>query len=114
MRRRYPQHHPRPDDVAVREDDAGFLLPERAIRAAVEHAGALGARVEWETPIVRMEADGAGVLIDAGDRSYRVGHAVVAAGPWLPAFMPTLPVPLRVERQFLSYQRYGCGPKSAR
>jgi len=103
MRRRYPQHHLRPDDVAVREDEAGFLRPERAIRAAVERAEALGARVERETPIVRMESDGASVIIDAGDRSYCVGHAVVAVGPWLPSFMPTLPVPLRVERQFLSW-----------
>ncbi len=103
MRRRYPQHRLRQDDVAVREDAAGFLRPERAVRAAVERAEALGARVERETPIVRIEPDGAGVLIDAGSQSYRVAHAVVTVGPWLPSFLPDLPVELRVTRQFLSW-----------
>lgn len=103
MRRHYPQHHLRPDDVAIHENDAGFLRPERAVRAAVERAEALGARVERETPIVRIEPDGEGVLIDAGSRSYRVAHAVVTVGPWLPSFLPDLPVELCVTRQFLSW-----------
>ncbi len=103
MQRRYPQHHLRPDEVAVREDEAGFLRPERAVQTAVARAEALGARVEREMPIMRMEIDGAGVRLDTGTRSYRVGHVVVAVGAWLPSFLPALPIPLRVERQVLSW-----------
>jgi len=102
-RRRFPQHRLGPDDVALRDAGAGVLRPERAIRAAAARARALGAEVVTGVRVTAVEPDGAGVTVRAGERSWRARHAVVAAGAWLGGLLPGLGLPLRVERQVMTW-----------
>jgi len=103
MGQRYPQHRLGPDEVGVYEDMAGVLRPEAAVRALVRRAEELGATVYQHSAVTHIEPIAGGVRVVAGDRAIEVGHAVVAVGPWLPTFLPTLAVPLRVERQVLAW-----------
>src|SRR3989442_3156020 len=49
MKSRYPQHRLERGEIAVREDEAGYLRPERSVAAAAARAEALGARLPIET-----------------------------------------------------------------
>jgi len=95
----YPQHRLRDGEVAVREDDAGFLRPERSVAAAAARAEALGARVMVETEVASIEVSGSGVVVDSSHGRFAAERALVAAGPWTAKLLPGLELPLKVERQ---------------
>nr|WP_017571420.1 N-methyl-L-tryptophan oxidase [Nocardiopsis halotolerans] len=105
---RFPQHAPRPDDVGVFEEDAGAVLPEAAIRAAVGLAEAAGARVLTGTRVTRVVPDPDRPRVVAGDTEIRARRVVVTAGSWLPELVPEAAGPdvgLRVERRVLGWFR---------
>jgi sarcosine oxidase len=95
----YPQHRLNAGEVAVREDEAGFLRPERSVAAAAARAEALGARVMVETEVTSIEASNSGVVIESSRGRFAAGRALVAAGPWTAKLLPGLGLPLKVERQ---------------
>ena len=99
MESRYPQHRLEAGEVAVREDEAGFLRPERAVAAAAATAEALGARAMVETEVTSMEASDSGVVVESSRGRFAVERALVAAGPWTAKLLPGLGLPLKVERQ---------------
>lgn len=103
MRRRFPQHALKPDEVAVHEQGAGVLRPERAIRAAARRALDHGAILHTNNTVETVEETGGGVEVRAGGRTYRARRAVVAAGAWLGKLLPDLNLPLTVERQVLAW-----------
>ncbi|OLT12438.1 sarcosine oxidase [Pseudonocardia sp. CNS-139] len=93
VRAEHPAHHALPDGhVAVREDDAGLVRPEAAIRAAVSAAAARGARVLAHTWVSEVDAGGDDVVVRTPARDLRVGQVVLTAGPWLSALVPGLPL----------------------
>ena len=97
----YPQHRLGASEVAVREDDAGYLRPELAVAAAAACAEARGARLMTETNVVAVEASGGGVVIDTSRGSFAADRALVTAGAWTSKLLPRLGLPLQVERQVL-------------
>ncbi len=101
--RRYPQYRLAPGEMAVYEEDAGFLRPEDAVAAAVGQAEALGATVRRRAPVEGIAADGAGVEVVAAGRAYRARHVVVSVGSWLGRLLPGLRLPLQVERQVVAW-----------
>jgi sarcosine oxidase len=101
--RRYPQHRIRPGDVAVLEDEAGFLRPERSIAAAAAAAEELGAKLILGTEVRAVEPSGGGVVIETADGRFAAERALVAAGPWTSKLLPELGLPLRVERQVIAW-----------
>lgn len=96
---RYPAHRVGPGEVAIHEDQAGFVRPERAILAAVARAEDLGARIVRETAVERIEMQSDGVRVIAGAQVCTARHAILAVGPWLGKLLPDLHLPLRVTRQ---------------
>lgn len=98
-RDRFPQQVLDSAEEAITEPDAGFLRPELAIRtmssAAVAHGGTLvtGERVKAVEPV----GDGVRVVVDRG--TFTARHVVVCAGAWVGDVLPTLGIPLQVERQ---------------
>jgi sarcosine oxidase len=94
-------HRLAPDEVALWEEGAGVLRPERAIRAAAERAAALGARLETGVRVTAIEAHGDGVVVRAGDVVHQARRAIVCAGAWLGGLLPDLGLPLAVERQVM-------------
>src|SRR4029077_1623908 len=103
MKRLYPQHRLEAGEVAVREDDAGYLPPERAVAAAAAQAEALGARLMVETEVETVSVAGGGVVIETSRGRFAAGRALVAAGAWTPTLMASLGLPLKVERQVLAW-----------
>ncbi|WP_159945175.1 N-methyl-L-tryptophan oxidase [Nocardiopsis sp. FR6] len=105
---RFPQHAVRPGEVGVFEEEAGVVLPEAAIRAAVRLAAAAGARVRTGTAAARIDPDPdrPRVLLSDGTR-IRARRVVVTAGAWLPKLLPRAAGPggLAVQRRVLGWFR---------
>lgn len=99
LRARYPGHRVDPGEVAIHENDAGFVRPERAIRAAVSRAEDLGAQVVRNTVVDHIELGPDRVRVIAGDIVCEARHAIVSVGSWLGKLLPELGLPLRVTRQ---------------
>jgi sarcosine oxidase len=106
--RRFPQHALRPEELGLLEEEAGYLVPELAIEAALERASALGAEAHFDAPVEAVEPATGGVSVRAGGRTWRAPHAVVATGAWNSKLnLPGLGVPLRVVRQSQAWFRAG-------
>lgn len=103
MQRRFPQHRLERGEVAVLEEEAGFLRPERSIGAAAAGAEALGARLMTETEVIAVEPSGGGVVITTSRGRFAAERALIAAGAWTPKILPQLGLPLKVERQVLAW-----------
>jgi sarcosine oxidase len=100
---RFPQHRLAAGEVALWEEAAGVLRPERAIAAAAARATALGAELVTGVRAERVSVDGGSVTVLAGGEEYRGRHLVVCAGPWLGGLLPGLGLPLAVERQVMAW-----------
>jgi sarcosine oxidase len=96
---RFPQHLVPGGTVAVHERAAGVLRPAAAVRAAAAAATASGAQLVTEVRVAEVRDQGDCVVVSTADREYRVGRAIVTAGPWLGRLVPSLAPALRVERQ---------------
>jgi sarcosine oxidase len=103
MDRLYPQHRLDAADVAVLDEQAGFLRPERSIEAAAARAESLGARLLAETRVIALEASNGGVVIETSRGRFAAERALVAAGAWTAKLLPQLSLPLEVERQVLAW-----------
>ena len=101
MNRLHPQHRLDAGDVAVLDEQAGFLRPERSVAAAAARAEALGARLMTETEVTAIEAADGGVIIETSRGRWAAGRALVAAGAWTSKLLPQLGLPLEVERQVM-------------
>jgi monomeric sarcosine oxidase len=71
-----------PDPVLF-HPDAGVLDPERTMAAMRRLAAAAGARIFFETPVLRVSATLDGAVVDTAGQSWRAPVVIVAAGPWL-------------------------------
>jgi len=106
VRRRFPQHALRPDEMGVLETDAGYLLPEACIATALDRAQDLGAEAYFDVQVTAVEPVDGGVAVTAGDRRWTARRAVVAAGVWNSKLeLPDLGVPLRIKRQTQAWFR---------
>ncbi|MBR8744679.1 N-methyl-L-tryptophan oxidase [Nocardiopsis sp. MG754419] len=103
---RHPRHLMRPDEVGVFEEDAGVVLPEPAILAAVRLAREAGARVLTQRAVTRIEPDADHPRVWVGDTEIRARRVVVTAGAWMPRLLPGLADlggGIRVERRVLGW-----------
>jgi len=103
MDRLYPQHRLDAGEIAVWEEEAGFLRPERSIEAAATRAEDLGAQLMTETEVTAVKASGDGVVIETSRGRYRAERALVTAGAWTSKLLPDLHLPLSVERQVAAW-----------
>jgi sarcosine oxidase len=103
LKRRYPQHRLDAEEVAILEEPAGVLRPERAVRAMVRRAAELGVEVRTGVVVDQIEESDEGVTVVAGGETHSMDRAVVAVGPWLPAFLPQLGRHLTVTRQIMAW-----------
>src|SRR6266704_4497673 len=87
MKNLYPQHRLERGEVGVREEDAGYLRPERSVAAAAARAEALGARLLVETEVESVSVSGAGVVIETSRGRFAAQRALVAAGAWTPTLL---------------------------
>ncbi|MER5394858.1 N-methyl-L-tryptophan oxidase [Saccharopolyspora sp. NPDC002686] len=86
---RYPQHGLLDGEIAVLDEQAGYLRCEQAVLSATRVAERSGVEVLRYTEVTELVEDGDSVLVSTADgSSYRVGQVVVAAGSWSARFLP--------------------------
>ena len=87
-RRRYPQHRYLDQDIVIFDPQAGYLRPERAIRAALQVAARLGATIKSPVEVTSITAVEGGVEVTTSDGRYRAPQAIVTVGPWILRLFP--------------------------
>jgi sarcosine oxidase len=97
LRREHPLLRPRDSDVAVYEDPAGVLLPERCVEAHARSAEANGAELRYTEPVADWSVDGTGVSVTTSAGRYTAERLVITAGAWLGKIVK-LDLPLQPER----------------
>jgi sarcosine oxidase len=104
MAHRYPQHATLPDEVAVFDQQAGFLRCDAAVLTAAARAESLGARVLRHTSVEEIEPHDDFVLVRAGGRTWHFRDVVLCAGSWSGRFLPAeLGAHVRPRRVLLSW-----------
>ena len=100
IRRRFPTLNPTDDEVALYEDNAGFVRPEETVSAHLALAAAKGADLRYHSPMTGWSPlPGGGVRVDTADGSFTAGQLVITPGPWAPQLLADLGIPFTIERQ---------------
>lgn len=103
LRRRYPQFVVPENFVGLLEENAGFVLPERAIALHAWLALRHGAELHGQEAVGRWRPEGAGLEVVTAKGTYRAGRIVFCGGAWTDHLVRELGVPLRVTRQVLGW-----------
>ena len=98
-RARFPTFTPAPGEVAVFEERAGFVRPERSVATHLDLAARDGAELRFGQQVLAWTADAGGARVQTSDGVVTAGHLVVTPGAWAPRLLADLGLPLRVERQ---------------
>ena len=101
LEQRFPPLSPDPDTVALYEKKAGFVRPEESVMAHLDRAGASGADLRFEEPVLSWEPSGKGVRVETPEGSYEAERLVVTPGAWATQLLADLDLPLEVERQVM-------------
>ncbi len=99
LMRRYPAFRLPHDFVGVVQPDGGYLEAEAAVQTHLDLARAAGAGIRFNQRALAIEPRGSGVRVTTDTDSIEARAVIVAAGPWLKALLPELPVDLQVTRQ---------------
>lgn len=99
LRARFPWVRADEGMVALFEEQAGYLVPERCIAAHLRLAEDHGAVLRFSDGAVDWYPDGSGFAVHtASGIKERGERLVLATGAWLGYFLPDLALPLSVER----------------
>jgi sarcosine oxidase len=83
MRLRFPQFVLQDDAVGYLEPGAGFLYPEKCIRAQLRVAAANRADVRMGEIVTGIITDSSGVIVQTNRSRYGAGRVVLSPGPWM-------------------------------
>jgi sarcosine oxidase len=97
--RRFPMFRPDEEMRGVFEWRAGVLDPEGSVAAMLVMAEQRGAVLRTGEPVLEWRESPHGVEVLTGRGRYASDALVLAAGPWMPDFLPE--APLSVERQVM-------------
>jgi sarcosine oxidase len=101
VRRLYPGHVIREEEVAVLDAQAGFVRPEAAVAAMIGRLIALGGEIRRGVVVAAVNDRPEGVEVVTDETRETFDAVVIAAGAWLPELAGWLP--LTVERQVLAW-----------
>jgi len=96
IRKKFPQFAVHDDEVAYYEYEAGFLRPERCVRAQLDLARSYGAEIHTGEKVLDVVDHGGGVAVCTADNTYECEKAIVSAGSWLPQL---------IDKKFASFFR---------
>jgi sarcosine oxidase len=103
LKKRFPVMTVKPDTIALLEDNAGYLVPEKCVEVYLREAACNGARLHTNEAVLDWKAEerGDGVTVRTTNGTYSAERLVITAGPWTPQILADLTMPLRVTRQVL-------------
>jgi len=95
------------DHDVVFEPDAGMLLASKAVATQIELARRLSpsTRILPETPVRRIDLDGAHPVVVTDELTIEAERLIVAAGAWVGRLLPELALPVQPTRQQVLYFR---------
>jgi len=105
LKLRFPVFEPGSETVALFEKRAGFVRPERTVRAHLDLAGSLGADLRFGERVLSWEATDSGARVGTEGGVYEADRLIVAAGAWAGELLSDLGLPLEVTRQILFWFR---------
>lgn len=88
VRTRFPQFNIADSERAYYEHAAGYLNPEECIRAQLKLAREAGASIQAPERLISFREEKSGVHVETDREIYSAKSLVLAAGPWLPNFLP--------------------------
>lgn len=100
---RFPMFMPPAGTAALWEPRAGFLRPERAVRAMLRLAGGHGATVLEGERVERIDRRDGVIMVETDADEYAARSLVVTAGPWCGALLPDLAPLLKPTRQTIAW-----------
>ena len=101
IRRRYPAFNLSGEAVGLFEGTAGFVRCEDAVQAHLDAAVIAGATLHFNESVVSWKAEKDHVTVTTGKGTYTAARLVLTPGPWAPALLAELGIPVSVERQVL-------------
>lgn len=100
---RFPQFKAPEDYVGLFEPMAGWLAPERVIRAAAGLARGHGAEIRTGERVLEWSAESGGVRVRTDAGEYRADRLVIAAGAWASRVVRDLGALITPTRQVLGW-----------
>jgi sarcosine oxidase len=104
IRRRFSPFRVGDGEIGYFEPGAGFVRPERCIRAHLAVARERGAEIRCDETVAAFESNDERVVVATDRARYEARVLIVAAGSWLPTLIdPALARLFRVYRQTLAW-----------
>lgn len=98
----FPQFELNGNERGYFEDEAGFLRPEACVTAQLAQAEKLGATLQRNERVIKVEQTADGVEVRTDRTTYSAAKAIVSAGPWVNELVDGVPPQLfKVYRQVL-------------
>jgi sarcosine oxidase len=95
-----------PDDwSALYEPEAGFLVPELAVRAFADAANARGAELHTGEQVLAWTTDAHGATVHTDRQTYHADRLIFCCGAWTGKIVADLGAPLHVTRQVMGWVR---------
>jgi len=103
--KRFPALKPTENTVAVVEQSAGILFPEKCIKTNLELANKNGARLLFGEAVQSIKQKNNHVEIVTSKNIFQTEKLIVSVGAWLNDLLPELKLPLNIKRQVLFWFR---------
>jgi sarcosine oxidase len=100
---RFPQFNVPQDWVGLFEHEAGFLIPELAIKTHVDRAIQHGAMIHTSEPVLNWTSSSTGATVTTAKQTYHADQLIFSAGAWSDKLVRDLGVPLVVTRQVMGW-----------
>jgi sarcosine oxidase len=98
MRERFPQFILKEDEIALFEERAGFVRPERSCATHNKLAEQSGGDLRFGEQFLSWRPDGDGVQVVTDKGTYRANRLVISGGSWNPKLLAELEIPMEVKR----------------
>ncbi|HNP18515.1 MAG TPA: N-methyl-L-tryptophan oxidase [Fulvivirga sp.] len=98
----FPQFKIPADYEVLLEPDAGFLLPDVAIKLFAEHSIRNGAQLKSNEKVLNWTRNDTGVTVTTDKGSYTAEKLIITAGPWVKKIVPN-DFELEVTRQVIGW-----------
>ncbi|MFE6615448.1 N-methyl-L-tryptophan oxidase [Amycolatopsis sp. NPDC057786] len=99
IRRRFPTMNPDDHEIALYEENAGFVVPESSVAAHLQLAARAGAELHHEEKVLSWRETSTGVRVGTSQNFYTAEQLVICPGAWAPELLAELGIGFTVERQ---------------
>ncbi|WP_414943933.1 N-methyl-L-tryptophan oxidase [Amycolatopsis sp. cmx-11-32] len=99
VRRRFPTMNPTDGEIALYEENAGFVVPEGSVAAHLQLAARAGAELRHEEKVLSWHQTSTGVRVGTSRNFYTAEQLVICPGAWAPRLLTELGIDFTIERQ---------------